>query len=95
MCLFLDYIDVAPDIKVQLLSLLEADIPDVMEKAAAAGDSFTLSAFLSKHPHQVSSGTTFNVVMLLNDVEVYGKDIFVGLCNREKQVDANISFTNY
>ena len=48
-----DEIDIDRGTKLHILSLFEADIPDVVGTAAAAGDSATLNRYLSKYPHEV------------------------------------------
>lgn len=39
--------------KLHLLSLFQADVPEVVATAAAAGDSDILFSYLSKHPEEV------------------------------------------
>ena len=48
-----DEIDIDSGTRLHILSLLEADVPDVVATAAAAGDSATLDRYLSRNPHEV------------------------------------------
>lgn len=41
--------------KLHILSLFQADVPEVVATAAAAGDSAILFSYLSKHPEEVRS----------------------------------------
>ena len=39
--------------KLHIVSLSQADVPDVVATAAAAGDSSTIFSYLSRHPEEV------------------------------------------
>ena len=58
MCIIFDYVT-AEDVfidkgtKLHILSLFQADVPEVVATAAAAGDSDILFSYLSKHPEEV------------------------------------------
>ena len=47
-------VDIDKGAKLHILSLFQADVPDVVGTAAAVGDSATLFGYLSKHPEEVT-----------------------------------------
>ena len=47
-------VEVERGVMLHILSLLRAEVPDVVATAAAAGDSNTIFSYLSKHPEEVS-----------------------------------------
>ena len=53
--LLTEEIDIERGTQLHIQSLFEADVPDVVATAAAAGDSATLNRYLTKNPHEVLS----------------------------------------
>ena len=53
--LLTEEIDIERGTQLHIQSLFEADVPDVVGTAAAAGDSATLKRYLTKNPHEVLS----------------------------------------
>ena len=51
--LFPEEVQIDRATKLHIVSLSQADVPDVVATAAAAGDSSTIFSYLSRHPEEV------------------------------------------
>ena len=53
-CFSAEEVQIDRGTKLHIVSLSQADVPDVVATAAAAGDSSSIFSYLSKHPEEVN-----------------------------------------